>query len=161
MLNAALQRALGEDAVTLVQKACRTWFEQLSNDDAVIREQVDRSLMFINETRRSLDGRYPTLRKACPDWSGIATAFEEATVYGETERRLRRHLAASTVPGDDVRRNIDGILTALVQNYETEEAQLRRQIATMNAIIDHLGDVAAAKAAQQSTRTWPRVASNR
>lgn len=146
ILEAISQGAFGPAGVTLVQEHLERWQEQLLGDEAAQQAQVDRWRMEIDGyVGPSATARFPRLAKLSPQWPALDRALARAGAHRSLIDRYTRLLAEEHPPADRLENAIDDILDRLVREYDPEELPLRRELQENQAVVDHGGDLAAAR----------------
>jgi hypothetical protein len=146
VLEAVAQGAFSAAARDMVQEALERWRDELLNDDAATNSQIAN---WLNEVRSHADGnlaanRYANLAKVSPQWPRLESALAGAHAHEPLRAKYHALLTADIQPSERLEDAVDDILDHLVKDYDLEELPLRRQLANLEAIIEHDGDMSAA-----------------
>ncbi|HEV2347317.1 MAG TPA: hypothetical protein VGS97_24700 [Actinocrinis sp.] len=152
ILDAVATGALGQESRPMVLEAVGEWYDRLGADPAVVDAQVLRWRDLIRGLRVPVDPRIKALPEISPDWARLKDVCEGATVHGRAERHLRAILDEKVTPPEELHERVDAILDNLVNEFDQEEAPLRRKFAEQESIRDHNGDLKAAAAATEAAR---------
>jgi hypothetical protein len=146
VLEAVSQGAFSAAARDMVQEVLVEWRDELLNDEAVISAQVNAWVAEVRShaTSRLAANRYANLATVSPEWPLLETALAGAHAHAPLWDKYHGVLVAELRPSDRLEDAVDDILDLLVTKYDPEELPLRRQLANLEAIIEHDGDLSAA-----------------
>lgn len=151
ILEAIAQGAFGPAGVDLVRTTIAQWQQLLLDDEAKQQAQVDRWRAEVAEHRApTAVTRFPRLAMVSPQWPAMDSALSSAGVHDALLTKYRALMAEETPKSDRIEDAVDDILDRLVNEYDTEELPLRRELAHHQAVIRHHGDLVAA---QRETET--------
>lgn len=146
VLEAVSQGAFSAAARDMVQEVLLAWRRELLNDDNVISKQVGawHAEVRSHANSQSAGNRYANLAHVSPEWPRLETALAGAHAHDPLRQKYQALLLAEIQPSDRLEDAVDDILDLLVTKYDPEELPLRRQLANLEAIIQHDGDLSAA-----------------
>ncbi|MBK7625519.1 MAG: hypothetical protein IPJ14_23395 [Kineosporiaceae bacterium] len=146
ILESISQGAFGPAGRELVAETLEGWRAALAHDAEVNDAQVKRWIAECEERTPVVEtSAYPRLAKISPQWPVLRTALSGA----QAQRALLDKygaMASEEIPVNvRLEDAVDDILDRLVQEYDTDELPLRRELAFNRAVIDHGGDLTRAK----------------
>lgn len=146
ILEAVAQGAFGPAGVDLVRTTIDGWQRRLLDDEAKQQAQVDRWRFEVARYRASSAvTRFPRLAKVSPQWPAMDSVLSSAGVHEALETKYRALMAEETPKSERLEDAVDDILDRLVNEYDTEELPLRRELAHHEAVVRNNGDLAAAQ----------------
>ncbi|MFC8230556.1 hypothetical protein [Streptomyces sp. NPDC057287] len=148
ILEAVAQGAFGAAARDLLSRTLLHW--QARAADGVERQEAHDA-----QTRRwraeidslrpaSAAAEFPLLSAVSPQWGLLDGALVAARTQRQLLDKYRGILGAVPLPSQRMEDAVDDILDQLVSEYDDDELPLRRELALMEAIVRHDGDLAAA-----------------
>ncbi|MFC5061553.1 hypothetical protein [Actinomycetospora atypica] len=150
VLDATTTGLFGSAAASLVAATVRTWTRDLGADKALAAKQVDRWVAMVGGLRAPV-ADVPALRELAPDWTRLQELAARVGAFGQALRILDAITAGPLEPGHDLRTRIDAVLDRLTNDFDHEEAPLRRRSADLEAIVEHDGDEEAARRSRAGT----------
>ncbi|MGW0837917.1 hypothetical protein [Streptomyces prunicolor] len=161
VLDAIASKELGDEALGYTQQAMARWnrsglrpsSDVYSTADMGGGEQWEARLQ--NLRQRMARNEYTVLRKTCGNqWNALHRGWELATVPDRTLAYLRR-MFPNGPDGVDWPINdgshVDSALERLINQLEPDEADLREKMRRLERVIEHGGDLEAAKRAHESS----------
>lgn len=146
VLEAVSQGAFSAAARDMVQDVLAKWSEELLSDDNTIKSQIanwhHEVVSYSASTRAP---RYPNLAALSPQWPSLDTALTGASAHEPLRAKYDDLLHADIRPSDRLEDAVDDILDTLVKEYDVDELPRRRELAALEAIIAHDGDLAQAQ----------------
>ena len=149
LLQAYLYGIFGRDAVMdgYVQSTVEGWVAELSADTEISAGLVDGYNKYIN-TLPSVKTDFSTnvLDAHCANVAEISSALTSAGRYAGALKRIEHLEQVQEVNyADDVKTGVDKLLDDLITNYDEEEIKLRNEQTLYKMIMEHEGNVEAAK----------------
>ncbi|PKV87555.1 hypothetical protein [Streptomyces sp. TLI_146] len=148
ILESISQGAFGAAGRELLRDTLDGWRETMLNDDAAQRAQITRWRAELDSLRPAApQGEYPVLAQVSPQGPQLAGVLSSARVQRVAHDKYRALLGREFTTSDRIEDAVDDILDRLVSEYDNEELPLRRDLAFNHAVIDHGGDLTAARGA--------------
>jgi hypothetical protein len=146
ILECVSQGAFGPAGVTLIQERLDAWREQLLSDEFRQQAQVARWRGELEKhVAASSSAQYPRLVAVSPQWPAMDVALGRAGAHETLIREYSAMAAEAPTPAERLEDQVDDILDLLVCGYDDEELPLRREHAEHQAIVQHAGDLIAAR----------------
>ncbi|GAA2244694.1 hypothetical protein GCM10010430_28170 [Kitasatospora cystarginea] len=146
ILESISQGAFGPVGRELLRATLDRWREILLQDDQARAAQVARWRAEIESLRTpSAAGRFPRLSAVSPQWAQLDSVLSSAGAQQAVLTKYTALLAQESKPSERLEDAIDDILDRLVSEYDNEELPLRRDLAFNRAVVEHHGDVQAAR----------------
>lgn len=146
ILESISQGAFGPAGRELVRDYTEPWRQRLLEDQAALRAQIDR---WRAEIDAQVDGpepaRFPRLAAFSPQWPALAQGLARACTHQRLLAKYQALAVEEIQPMDRLEDAVDDILDRLVQEYDTEELPLRRDLDYQRAVVQQGGNLAAAK----------------
>jgi hypothetical protein len=153
VLESVSQGAFSPAGRVVVQEFLVKWTDQLLQDQAAIEAQVALWSAEVAEYVGSPTGqRFPNLSQVSPQWAALDTALRGALTHGPLRDKYEHMLNEEIPPNDRIEDAVDDILDRLVKDYDDDELPLRRDLAMVEAVIHHNGDMEAAQATATITQ---------
>ncbi len=149
LIQAYIYGVFGRDVQldSFMQMTMERWVNEIGSDKEMSAELVGDYCKYI----QSLPVKKPdipsgTLYDYCSNLSELEQSYQSASRYNYALARVKKLENAPVVNGDgDFIAKIDKLLDDLVNNYDEEELQLRNEQKFYKLIMEHNGDVEAAK----------------
>ncbi|MGX1675187.1 hypothetical protein [Streptomyces sp. NPDC055400] len=144
VLDAVACRELGDDAHSYAQLAMKRWAGQLDLADGGGPDPVADHLW---ELRNRLPAdAFPELGQLCAtEWDRFRRGWELASVPVAALDYLQRQFPPEPADWSESGTYAEGALGALIDRYDEEEQALDRRMEYLRRVIDHGGDVDAAR----------------
>jgi hypothetical protein len=146
VLEAGAQGAFGSAGRALIHETVDRRLAVLADDAAAHEAQVKRWRF---EVERHVPGgaadAFPRLVAHSPQWPDLEDVLRGAETHQPFIDRYSALLNAEFQPSERIEDSIDDILDILVTEYDDEELPLRRELAGQKAVIEHEGDIDAAR----------------
>ncbi|MFJ2780984.1 hypothetical protein [Kitasatospora sp. NPDC087315] len=148
ILESVAQGAFGPASRAVLADTMTVWHERLEADPGARTAQVRR-------WRAALDalptpaggGEFPRLAAVSPQWPQLGAALGAARAQRTVLDTYRAVMTGEPTSHPRLLDAIDDILDRLVGEYDAEELPLRRDLALQRAVVEHDGDVDAARQA--------------
>ena len=149
LLQAYLYGIFGKDSQldNFVQSTVEKWVTQLSTDPEIATELVGDYASYL-KTLPTEKPNFSTnaLSEHCQNVNEINASMESVGKYAAALKRINKLDAVEEfVCGNDFIAGIDRLLNDLVTNYDEEELRLRKEQEFYKLVMEHEGDVEAAK----------------
>ncbi|WP_406279687.1 hypothetical protein [Embleya sp. NBC_00896] len=146
ILESISQGAFGPAGRELLRETLDGWRDKLLADAAGEEAQITRWRAEIDSLRGpSTQAEFPRLAGVCPEWPQLDAVLAAARAQQAVLDKYTAMMAREDVPSDRIEDAVDDILDRLVSEYDNEELPLRRELALQQAVVDHDGDLAAAR----------------
>ncbi|MGW7410723.1 hypothetical protein ACWGI9_44940 [Streptomyces sp. NPDC054833] len=146
ILEAIAQGAFGLVGRDLLDRTLAEWRAQLMDSADAQARQIKRWRDEIDTLRApSGQGEFPRLAAVSPQWvtlDGVLSAARGQTALLDKYKAI---LEREFEPSERIEDAVDDILDRLVSEYDNEELPLRRDLAFNQAVVDHDGDLGAAR----------------
>ncbi|MFF4562821.1 hypothetical protein [Streptomyces sp. NPDC001435] len=146
ILEAIAQGAFGLVGRDLLDRTLAEWRAQLMDSADAQARQIKRWRDEIETLRApSGQGEFPRLAAVSPQWvilDGVLSAARGQTALLDKYKAI---LEREFEPSERIEDAVDDILDRLVSEYDNEELPLRRDLAFNQAVVDHDGDLGAAR----------------
>lgn len=153
MLDAFASGLLGADSEGIVESQINSWLDHLESKPGFIEQQRTQWADAINGKRVPVDvSEYTYLKKYSKTWPVLEDIMEGATLHGEIYNYLT-HIFEQKVSTDNIKVQLDGIVTSLVTDFDDEELPLRMSEKLNQFIIDFQGDIDRANSSMQVEKT--------
>ncbi|WP_413804444.1 hypothetical protein [Streptomyces sp. OE57] len=151
VLDAIASNELGEEALSYTLQAMAGWNQSMHRTSAAAKWEAR-----LRDLRsRTSEDQYTALRETCgTQWDALRHGWELATIPESTLDYLRRTFpdgpdGVDRPVGDG--RHVESALERLINQLEPDEAHLREQMRRLERIIEHEGDLEAARQAHRSS----------
>ncbi|MDX3416742.1 hypothetical protein PV661_21080 [Streptomyces sp. MD20-1-1] len=146
ILESIAQGAFGLAGRELLNSTLAGWRETLMDSAEGQQKQIDRWREEIESlVQPSAAGEFPRLAQICPQWPQLDAVLSRARAQQTVLDKYRAIMEREYQPSDRLEDAVDDILDQLVSEYDNEELPLRRDLAFNQAVIDHGGDLDAAR----------------
>lgn len=146
ILEAIAQGAFGPVGRDLLDRTLADWRTQLMDSAEVQDRQVKRWRDEIDTLRGpSAQTEFPRLATVSPQWGTLDAVMSAARGQQPLLDKYRAIMEREFEPSERIEDAVDDILDRLVKEYDNEELPLRRDLAFNQAVVDHDGDLAAAR----------------
>lgn len=146
ILESIAQGAFGLAGRELLNSTLAGWRETLMDSDEGQRKQIARWREEIDSlVRPSAAAEFPRLVQVCPQWPQLDGVLARARTQQVVLDKYRAVMEREFQPSERLEDAVDDILDRLVSEFDAEELPLRRDLAFNNAVIDHGGDLDAAR----------------
>ncbi|MET8029445.1 hypothetical protein [Streptomyces avermitilis] len=148
ILESIAQGAFGLVGRDLLDRTLAGWRAQLMDSAETQAKQVQRWRDEIDTLRApSAQAEFPRLAQVSPQWPQLDAALGAARGHQALLNKYRALLNREFEPSERIEDAVDDILDRLVKEYDNEELPLRRDLAFNQAVVEHDGDVLAARGA--------------
>lgn len=148
VLEGVAHEAYGPAGRDLVFTQLGEWSRLLRDDQAIVREQVEKWYRELSVHRGTIDdAAYPTLSTICPEWPVVKDVLERASAVGFVFEKYDSVLKAPIHQSLRVEDQMDDLLEILVTEYDAEEHPHRREIVFHEAVLSSGGDLDRAREA--------------
>ncbi|MFJ2957507.1 hypothetical protein [Streptomyces sp. NPDC087270] len=148
ILESIAQGAFGLAGRELLDTTLAGWREQFMDDDDSQRRQITRWRDEIDSLARpSAVAEFPRLAQVSPQWPQLGSVLGRARAQQAVLDKYQAVMDHVGRPTERIEDAVDDILDRLVSGYDNEELPLRRDLAFNHAVIDHGGDLDAARKA--------------
>ncbi|WP_335980683.1 hypothetical protein [Streptomyces sp. CA2R106] len=148
ILESIAQGAFGLAGRELLDRTLTGWRENLLDDADAQQRQITRWRGEVDSlVPASTAAEFPRLAQVSPQWPRLDDVLRRARVHRPLTERYRAVMDHAVRPSERIEDAVDDILDQLVSNYDNEELPLRRDLAFHHAVIDHGGDLDAARTA--------------
>lgn len=149
LIQAYIYGVFGRDVQldSFIQMTMDRWVNEIGSEKEMSEELVADYGKFIgNQPVGKSEIPSGTLYEHCSNLKELESAYQSASRYGSVLKRIKKLEDAPVVNGTgDFVAKIDKLLDDLVNNYDEEELQLRNEQKFYKLIMEHEGDVEAAK----------------
>ncbi|MEU5000824.1 hypothetical protein [Streptomyces sp. NPDC021622] len=148
ILESIAQGAFGLAGRELLNDGLTSWREQLMDNTDAQQKQIKRWYDEVDSLRGPTAAKeFPQLAAVSPQWQELDGVLGAARAHQPLLVKYRAIMDREFEPSARLEDAVDDILDRLVSEYDNEELPLRRELAFNHAVIDHAGDVAAARKA--------------
>ncbi|MEU8732323.1 hypothetical protein ACJ7VE_22690 [Streptomyces sp. PB17] len=146
ILESIAQGAFGLAGRELLNNTLAGWRETLMDSAEGQQKQITRWREEIDSlVVPSAAAEFPRLVQVCPQWPQLDWVLARARTQQVVLDKYRAVMDREFQPSDRLEDAVDDILDRLVSEYDNEELPLRRDLAFNHAVIDHGGDLDAAR----------------
>ncbi|MEV7686190.1 hypothetical protein [Streptomyces bungoensis] len=146
ILEAIAQGAFGPVGRELLDRTLAEWRSQLMDSADAQAKQVMRWREELESLRApSQAAEFPRLAAVSPQWVTLDGVLSSARGQQAVLDKYRAIMEREFQPSERIEDAVDDILDRLVSEYDNEELPLRRDLAFNQAVVDHDGDLAAAR----------------
>ncbi|MGW1713063.1 hypothetical protein [Streptomyces sp. NPDC002156] len=146
ILESIAQGAFGPAGRELLDDTLHGWRDQLMDDDQAQQRQITRWRDEIDSlVLPSASAEFPRLAQVSPQWPQLDSVLGRARAHQVVLDKYRAIMDRDFQPSQRLEDAVDDILDRLVSEYDNEELPLRRDLAFNHAVIDHGGDLDAAR----------------
>jgi hypothetical protein len=146
ILEAIAQGAFGLVGRDLLDRTLAEWRAQLMDSADAQARQIKRWRDEIDTLRApSAQGEFPRLAAVSPQWVTLDGVLSAARGQTPLLDKYKAILEREFEPSERIEDAVDDILDRLVSEYDNEELPLRRDLAFNQAVVDHDGDLGAAR----------------
>lgn len=148
ILESIAQGAFGLAGRELLHTTLAGWREQLMDSAEGQQKQIDRWRQEIDSLAQpSAAAEFPRIAQVSPQWPQLDAVLGRARAHQVVLDKYRAVMDREFQPSERLEDAVDDILDRLVSEYDSEELPLRRDLAFNHAVIDHGGDLDAARKA--------------
>ncbi|QGV77445.1 hypothetical protein [Streptomyces ficellus] len=148
ILESIAQGAFGPEGRELLNKTLHGWRERLADDPDAQARQVERWRAEIETLRApSAGAEFPGLARVSPQWPELDAVLSAARAQQALLDKYTALMEREFTPSGRLEDAVDDILDRLVSEYDNDELPLRRDLAFNRAVVDHDGDLDAARTA--------------
>lgn len=145
ILDAFASGLLGADSEGLVSRQMNEWIDHLSKKDGFIEQQTTQWSEAINLKRKKIpETEYSYLRKYSKTWPSLSYILEGAHLHA-TMLTYFQEIFDKYESTNEIKAQLDEILTSLVTDFDEEEIPLRKDEKLNQFIVDFDGDRQRAK----------------
>ncbi|KAB7790275.1 hypothetical protein [Bifidobacterium leontopitheci] len=154
ILDAYASGLLGTDTEGTVSKQIDTWMGHLTAKPGFVEQQTKQWSDAINLKRTPITGDegYRYLSRYSHTWPALKEVMEGARLHA-TILDYFNGIFAQKSSTDEVKAQLDEILTSLVTDFDDEELPLRRKERFEQFVVDYQGDEAKAKSSMTVEKT--------
>lgn len=153
VLDAYSSGVLGVDSEGIISKQMDKWLAHLEEKAGFIERQIKQWSDAINLKRRSVDtSSYTYLKNYSPTWGQMQEALDDAALHSEMLAYFDS-IFGQDVKSTAVKEQLDEILNNLVNDYDEEEAPLRKQERVEQLTLDCDGDLERVRKKMQIEQT--------
>lgn len=146
ILEAIAQGAFGLVGRDLLDRTLAEWRAQLMDSADAQARQVKRWRDEIDTLRGpSAQAEFPRLAAVSPQWGMLDAVMSAARGQRTLLDKYRAIMDREFAPSERIEDAVDDILDRLVSEYDNEELPLRRDLAFNQAVVNHDGDLTAAR----------------
>ncbi|MFF4573357.1 hypothetical protein [Streptomyces sp. NPDC001410] len=146
ILEAIAQGAFGLVGRELLDRTLAEWRSQLMDSADAQARQVRRWRDELESLRGpSQAAEFPRLAAVSPQWVTLDGVLSSARGQQPVLDKYRAIMDREFQPSERIEDAVDDILDRLVSEYDNEELPLRRDLAFNQAVVDHDGDLTAAR----------------
>ncbi|MFI9602036.1 hypothetical protein ACIHCX_19680 [Streptomyces sp. NPDC052043] len=146
ILESIAQGAFGLAGRELLNGTLARWRERLMDSEEAQTKQITRWREEVDSLAQpSAAADFPRLVQICPQWPQLDGVLSRARAHQAVLDKYRAILDQEFQPSERLEDAVDDILDRLVSEYDDEELPLRRDLAFNHAVIDHGGDLDAAR----------------
>ncbi|MEV3987809.1 hypothetical protein AB0J57_02760 [Streptomyces sp. NPDC049837] len=151
ILESIAQGAFGLEGRELLNKTLHGWREQLMDSADARARQVKRWRDEIDTLRApSAKAEFPRLASVSPQWPELDAVLSAARAQQALLDKYTALMEQEFQPSGRLEDAVDDILDRLVSEYDDDELPLRRDLAFNKAVVDHDGDLDAARSAAEA-----------
>lgn len=144
VLDAFTAGLFGVDTEHLVLGSMEEWLRKLEDEPDFAENQSRRWMAAIENVKEPLgEAGYVYLPRYSPTWPRIEAALEGANLHGQLFAYFTAILD-EPLPQESLRTQLDGILKKLVEDFDEEELDLRKEERLNALILENGGDKSAA-----------------
>lgn len=142
VLESVAQGAFGAGGRQLIHESVDSWLAKLADDEDAHAAQVKRWRSEVESYRPDGAGAsFQRLRDFSPQWPALQEALRGAETHKPFHDHYSALIAAEYHASERIEDSVDDILDILVDEFDTEELPLRRELAYEKAIIEFDGDL--------------------
>lgn len=149
LIQSYIYGVFGRDAQldNFMQMTMDRWVSEIGSEKEMSEELVSDYCKYIKSLPvNKMNVPSGALYDHCSNLGELEASFQSASRYSNALKRIKQLENAPVVDGDgDFIARVDKLLDDLVNNYDEEELQLRNEQKFYQLIMDHNGDVEAAK----------------
>lgn len=149
LIQAYIYGVFGRDVQldSFIHMTMERWINEIGSDREMSAELVDNYCKYIESLPTSkVNVQSGALYDHCSNLNELEASYASASRFASASKRVKQLENAPVVNGDgDFIAKIDKLLDDLVNNYDEEELQLRNEQKLYKLIMEHEGDVEAAK----------------
>jgi hypothetical protein len=151
ILESIAQGAFGLAGRELLNSTLAGWREQLMDSAHTQQKQIIRWREEIDSLAHpSATAEFPRLAQVCPQWPQLDGVLSRARAQQAVLDKYQAIMGREFQPSERLEDAVDDILDRLVSEYDNDELPLRRDLSFNHAVIDHGGDVDAARRASDA-----------
>lgn len=153
VLDAYSSGVLGVDSEGIISKQMDKWLAHLEEKAGFTERQIKQWSDAINLKRRPVDtSSYTYLKNYSPTWGQMQEALDDAALHSEMLAYFDS-IFGKDVKSTAIKEQLDEILNNLVNDYDEEEAPLRRQERVEQLTLDCDGDLERVRKKMQIEQT--------
>ena len=153
VLDAYSSGVLGVDSEGIISKQMDKWLAHLEEKAGFTERQIKQWSDAINLKRRPVDtSSYTYLKNYSPTWGQMQEALDDAALHSEMLAYFDSNLGKD-VKSTAIKEQLDEILNNLVNDYDEEEAPLRKQERVEQLTLDCDGDLERVRKKMQIEQT--------
>lgn len=134
ILEAAATGSFPPTSRQLMMSTVNGWIDQLSQEDQYFNEQKAEWLKFFQNKGSLSSNKYPLLEKYCTNWSELTSSMRKVRLHEFLDDYFKNIFNS----GNDAKSSkdqLDDILTLLINNFDDEELELKKEIEHNQKII--------------------------
>lgn len=153
VLDAYSSGVLGVDSEGIISKQMDKWLAHLEEKAGFTERQIKQWSDAINLKRRPVDtSSYTYLKNYSPTWGQMQEALDDAALHSEILAYFDS-IFGKDVKSTAIKEQLDEILNNLVNDYDEEEAPLRKQERVEQLTLDCDGDLERVRKKMQIEQT--------
>lgn len=153
VLDAYSSGVLGVDSEGIISKQMDKWLAHLEEKAGFTERQIKQWSDAINLKRRPVDtSSYTYLKNYSPTWGQMQEALDDAALHSEMLAYFDS-IFGKDVKSTAIKEQLDEILNNLVNDYDEEEAPLRKQERVEQLTLDSDGDLERVRKKMQIEQT--------
>lgn len=153
VLDAYSSGVLGVDSEGIISKQMDKWLAHLEEKAGFTERQIKQWSDAINLKRRPVDtSSYTYLKNYSPTWGQMQEALDDAALHSEMLAYFDS-IFGKDVKSTAIKEQLDEILNNLVNDYDEEEAPLRKQERVEQLTLDCDGDLERVRKKMQIEQT--------
>ena len=153
VLDAYSSGVLGVDSEGIISKQMDKWLAHLEEKAGFTERQIKQWSDAINLKRRPVDtSSYTYLKNYSPTWGQMQEALDDAALHSEMLAYFDS-IFGKDVKSTAIKEQLDEILNNLVNDYDEEEAPLRKQERVEQLALDCDGDLERVRKKMQIEQT--------
>ena len=153
VLDAYSSGVLGVDSEGIISKQMDKWLAHLEEKAGFTERQIKQWSVAINLKRRPVDtSSYTYLKNYSPTWGQMQEALDDAALHSEMLAYFDS-IFGKDVKSTAIKEQLDEILNNLVNDYDEEEAPLRKQERVEQLTLDCDGDLERVRKKMQIEQT--------
>lgn len=153
VLDAYSSGVLGVDSEGIISKQMDKWLARLEEKAGFTERQIKQWSDAINLKRRPVDtSSYTYLKNYSPTWGQMQEALDDAALHSEMLAYFDS-IFGKDVKSTAIKEQLDEILNNLVNDYDEEEAPLRKQERVEQLTLDCDGDLERVRKKMQIEQT--------